>query len=52
LVEDVKQKVKVCVMNCDPALPSGSVSIKFDNQILYMNFFNIWILDEIPNNIF
>jgi len=43
LVTDEVKKVKVCVMNCGPfssVMPVGSVSIKFDNEILYLKMFN------------
>jgi hypothetical protein len=43
LITDEVLNLKVCVLSCEPAspvLPQGAASIKFDNEILYMKFFN------------
>jgi hypothetical protein len=43
LITDELKNVKVCIMNCEPSspvLPKGAASIKFDNEILYLKFFN------------
>lgn len=43
LVTDEKLNLKVCVLNREPAspvLPEGCVSIKFDNELLYLKVFN------------
>lgn len=54
LITDEKLNIKVCVMNCEPAspvLPEGAASIKFDNQILYMKFFNMKYIKSFFNAI-
>jgi hypothetical protein len=54
LITDEVKNCKVCVLNCEPSspvLPEGAMSIKFDNEILYLKFFNAKYLKGFYNSI-
>lgn len=54
LVVDEIKNLKVCIMMCEPAspvLPVGSVTLKFDNEILYLNIFKFRYLKDFFNSI-